>query len=225
MKTSSNPKVAIIDYHMGNLFSIQRACEIVGLKSIVTSDKLLILRSDGIILPGVGAFGDAVDCLQRLDLVGPIKAFIDMGKPFMGICLGMQLLMRESEEFGTHNGLGVIEGVVKRFRDNNDHGKRIKVPQIGWNNIYEPDSVNKNLWDSSPLKGIDAGEYMYFAHSYFAVPESQEVVLSVTDYEGNEFCSSILKRNIFACQYHPEKSTHKGLVIYKNFADYINEES
>ena len=214
--------MTIIDYHMGNLFSVQRACEIVGLESIVTTDKSLILRSDGIILPGVGAFGDAVDWLKRLDLIDPIKDFIDTGKPFMGICLGMQLLMRESEEFGMHKGLGIIEGVVKKFQDRNGQGKRVKVPQIGWNHICKP--ANKTFWDSSPLKGINGGEYMYFAHSYFTVPESREDVLSVTDYEGNEFCSTIFKKNIFACQYHPEKSTHKGMIVYKNFADCIHEE-
>ena len=122
---------------MGNLFSVQRACEIVGLESIVTTDKSLILRSDGIILPGVGAFGDAVDWLKRLDLIDPIKDFIDTGKPFMGICLGMQLLMRESEEFGRHKGLGIIEGVVKKLQDKNGQGRRkIKVKKAelinGW---------------------------------------------------------------------------------------------
>ena len=213
-------QVAIIDYGIGNLFSIERACEYVGLSPVKTADISVIMDSDAIILPGVGAFGDAVNSLKRLGLVTPIKEFIGNGKPFMGICLGMQLLMTESEEFGNHKGLNIIEGSVKRFPVK-DSGETVKVPQIGWNQISRPYFAEDNYWDNSPLKDIQNGEFMYFVHSYYPIPVNTEMVLSTTDYENTEYCSSIFWKNIFATQFHPEKSASEGIKVYKDWTSII----
>jgi imidazole glycerol-phosphate synthase subunit HisH len=214
--------IAIIDYEMGNLFSVQRACEHVGLKSQITSDISAIMNSDAIILPGVGAFGDAMKNLGKLDLISPIKDFIETGKPFMGVCLGMQLAFSESEEFGVYKGLDIIKGSVVRFPRTNNKKNKIKVPQVGWNRICKPAGATQNFWDASPLKDMSDGEFMYFVHSYYPVPSEKKVVLSDTTYEGTNFCSSVLRENVFACQFHPEKSANEGIKIYSNWAEIIH---
>lgn len=211
-------QVAVIDYGMGNLFSVERACEHAGLNAVITADKSIIMNSEGVILPGVGAFGDAMDSLKRKDLVSPIKDVVKEGNPLMAICLGMQLLMSESEEFGHHKGLNIIEGSVVRFPEKNGEGGKIKVPQVGWNRIFQPSSEDRTCWNISPLKNIMSGEFMYFVHSYYTIPSDKRIVLSTTTYEETQFCSSILWRNVFACQYHPEKSAAEGIKMYKNWA-------
>lgn len=190
----------------------------MGLTPVITSDKSVLMDASGVILPGVGAFGDAMDNLRRLDLIGPIKDFIGSGKPFMGICLGLQLLMSESEEFGRHEGLDVIRGSVVRFPNTVLEGQKIKVPQVGWNRIHPPLQGKGRQWENSPLQGIEADEYMYFVHSFYTVPVDPEVVLAYTTYEGTEYASSLFKNNVFACQFHPEKSAIEGLKIYKNWS-------
>lgn len=214
-------QVAIIDYGMGNLFSVERACEHAGMNAVITDDKSTIMSSDGIILPGVGAFGDAMDSLGKKDLMLPLKDFVKEGKHLMAICLGMQLLMSESEEFGHQEGLNIIEGSVVRFPAENMEGGKIKVPHVGWNRIFQPSSKDRTYWNESPLKNIMSGEFMYFVHSYYAVPSDKRAVLSTTTYEGTQFCSGIRRRNVFACQYHPEKSAAEGIKIYKNWASAI----
>lgn len=215
-------KVAVIDYEMGNLFSVKRACEQVGLIPFLTSDATAIMESTAVILPGVGAFGDAIDNLKRLDLIAPIRDFIATGRPFMGICLGLQLLMSESEEFGHHKGLGIIQGTVVKFlTTSKTEGRVVKVPQVGWNMIYRPPHVDEDSWKSSLFQGIKNNEYMYFVHSFYAKPEDPRMAFSYTNYEGTEYASSIRMRNIFACQFHPEKSGSVGIKIYKNFAEMI----
>lgn len=218
MGEESHLQVAIIDYQMSNLFSVKHACEYIGLKPVITSDKQVIMNSDAAILPGVGAFGEAMDNLRRLDLINSIKEFIDMGKPFLGICLGIQLLLSESEEFGNHKGLNVIEGMVVKFPNKNSEGKRIKVPHVGWNKIFRPNFASEDCWDNSPLKGIGNGEFMYFVHSYYIIPVNKLHVLTNTNYDGIEFCSSIMRGNVFAFQFHPEKSGGRGIKIYQNLA-------
>lgn len=210
-------KVAIIDYQLGNLFSVEHACEVVGLSPVITSDKDQIISADGLILPGVGAFGNAINNLRRLDLIRPIKDCAVSGKPLLGICLGMQLLLTESEEFGNYGGLDIISGSTKKF-ETKSINKRIKVPHIGWNKIFRLKEA-QSKWNDTPLRGRNNGEYMYFVHSYFAVPNSTTEVLSITDYEGIEYCSSMKKKNVFATQFHPEKSGLNGLKIYQNWAD------
>lgn len=213
------PVVAIIDYEMGNLFSVKQACESVGLQAFITSEKKEFLKADAAILPGVGAFGDAMETLNRLDMINPILDFVQSGRPFMGICLGMQLLMRESEEFGKYSGLDIVNGAVVKLPVKIDKDKtRSKVPQVGWNRVYEPLNASKDFWSDSPLQGICDGEFMYFVHSFYCKLDNSDALLSYTRYSGTDYCSSILWKNIFACQFHPEKSSTQGLSIYKNWS-------
>lgn len=214
-------QVAIIDYGLGNLFNVERACAKVGLRSVITVDKDIIRQSSGMILPGVGAFGDAMGNLKRLDLIGLIKDQINQKKPFLGICLGMQLLLSESEEFGGHQGLDVIKGRVVKFNSMDKKGRKIKVPQVGWNRIFFDKMQPADRGDSI-LQGISNGEYMYFVHSYYAVLEDSSFVLAKTNYENTEYCSAIFKGSVFAMQFHPEKSGLEGLKIYKNWTLKVN---
>lgn len=207
-------KVVIIDYNLGNLFSVQQACRHLGADAIITSDKQELLAADYAILPGVGAFGDAMETLHQLDLVSPIHDFIQSGKPFMGVCLGLQLLFSESEEFGNHKGLNVIEGITRRFPPKGTEGEILKVPQIEWNQISH---YNGNSWDNSPLRDCSEGEFMYFVHSYYVLPANNEFILSTTTYGGLTYCSSVGHKNVFACQFHPERSAEHGLKIYRSF--------
>jgi len=211
-------RVVVIDYQMSNLFSVQNACNYVGMNAIITSDKNIIMKADAAILPGVGAFGNAMSNLKKLDLIGSIQEFIQMGKPFMGVCLGMQLLFTESEEFGYHKGLDIIKGKVKKFSKSSGD----KIPQIGWNKINKVKN-DKTRWKASPLREIKDDEYAYFVHSYFVEPEDKDVVLSVTRYADIDYCSSIISGNIFATQFHPEKSGQEGIKIYKTWAELIKK--
>jgi imidazole glycerol-phosphate synthase subunit HisH len=204
--------VAIIDYQMSNLFSISNALNALDINSVITSDPKVILQSDGAILPGVGSYPEAVISLHDLDLFETIKNFINTGKPFMGICLGLQLLFNNSEEFKLTEGLGVIEGATKKFID-----KSIvkTVPHVGWNKIeiIESDHDIQNY----PFKDITCDDFFYFVHSLYVEPANLDSVKSFTDHEGFNFCSSIMHENIFASQFHPEKSGKRGLQILQNF--------
>jgi glutamine amidotransferase len=210
---SQNKKVTIIDYQLGNLFSVKQACDTIGISATISSDSKDIEEADAIILPGVGAFIEAMNNLDKLDLVNPIKDYVGAGKPIFGICLGLQLLFSQSEEFGSGKGLDIIPGLIKKFPAMKN-GKKIKVPQIAWNQVYE----DKKSLANSPLKDLTAREFMYFVHSYYVEPLEESCVLTKTNYEGLEYCSSIIENNIFATQFHPEKSSEKGLSIYKNWA-------
>lgn len=212
--------VVIIDFKLSNLYNVMRACEFVGLHSLVTSEKKALEEAVGVILPGVGAFGDAMANLEKLDLVGPIKDSINSGKPFMGICLGLQLLLTESEEFGCHHGLDMFAGKVVKFPGVSAENQNFKVPQVGWNKISPKEGRG---WSTSMLNGLSDGEYMYFVHSYYVVPADEKIVLSQTDYEGIKYCSSIQQGNVFACQFHPEKSAAMGINIYHNFKKMIDK--
>ena len=196
--------IAVIDYGRGNLRSVQKAFEKLGFEAVVTSDPEQILKAQKVVLPGVGAFGDCMDNLKRYGLIEAVLEFISTGKPFLGICLGLQLLFTESEEFGPVKGLDVIKGRVVRFP------KGLKVPHMGWNTVK---IVNFNPL----LNGVKDGDYFYFVHSYYVVPENEDVVSTVTDY-GVDFVSMINKGNVFATQFHPEKSQKLGLKVLYNFA-------
>ncbi len=200
--------IALIDYGMGNLRSVQKAFEICGVTPKMTSTASDIEKADKIILPGVGAFGQAMRELKKMKLLGAMKDKIRSGAPYLGLCLGLQLLFSSSEE-GDVKGLDILPGKVKRFRG------KIKVPHMGWNTI----STQKK--GCSLLAGVHTSDYFYFVHSFYAVPEEKGVVLSTTQY-GVEFCSSIWQDNIFATQFHPEKSQRAGLRIIKNFIAYEN---
>lgn len=207
-------KVVIVDYQLGNLFSVKQALNSIGLNVILSNSPAEIASADALILPGVGAFGDAMINLKKQDLVAPIKDCVAAGKPFLGICLGLQLLFTESEEFGANKGLNLIPGLVKRFYNYDKNGEVVKVPQIAWNEIYPL----HQQWENTPLKNLNVNEHMYFVHSFYVEPLEKDCVLSLTNYRGTEYTSSVCKNNIFACQFHPEKSAAKGLGIYKNWA-------
>jgi glutamine amidotransferase len=221
VKASYKPKVAIIDYGMGNLFSVTLACRNVGLEPYVTHDPTELAASDAAILPGVGAFGDAIDSLKRRGLVDAIDTFISGRKPFMGICLGMQLLFSRSEEFGRHDGLGIIPGCVVKFPAIGQDRRKIRVPHVGWSRICIPTQAGAKDWADTPLNFVGDGQYMYFVHSYYVVPELKDDILSVSEYDGVQYCSSIYRDNIFACQFHPERSADGGIEIYRGWAESI----
>ena len=214
-------RIAIVDFALGNLYSVRSACARAGAEALTTSDPREIERADAVILPGVGAFGDAMDALRRLDLVAPLRDAVASGKPLMGVCLGIQLLLGESSEFGRHEGLGLVAGKVVPFDHPREGDRELKVPQICWNRIRPP--AGPESWRGTPLDGIAPGESMYFIHSYFAKPDDAGVVLSTTRYGHIEFCSSLKRGNVFACQFHPERSGQAGLKVYQNFVGQAKE--
>ncbi|MBC8233254.1 imidazole glycerol phosphate synthase subunit HisH [bacterium] len=195
--------IAIVDYGMGNLRSVQKGFERVGVNAIITDDANKLADADAIVLPGVGAFSAAMQRLEEANLVEAIRREIDAGKPYLGICLGLQLLFTESEEGGRHLGLDIIPGKVIRFPTG------LKVPHIGWNEI----DIGKDI---PILKDIPQKSYLYFVHSYYVVPDNPSVTAATTNY-GIGFTSIIHKDNIFATQCHPEKSQILGLRILRNF--------
>src|SRR3989338_8559988 len=202
----SNLKVAIIDFQFSNLFSVQHACQIVGLNASITSSPNDISSSDALILPGVGAFGDAMKNLQQFRLIDPIIEHINKKKSFLGVCLGLQLLFEKSEEFGNHKGLGIFQGSVVKFPNKNSKNEMIIIPQIGWNTL--------KLQKKDPLlSGIKDEEFMYFVHSYYILPKDPKIILAKTVYEKIEYTSAISQNNVFAVQFHPEKSGTEGLKI------------
>lgn len=208
--------IAIIDYGMGNLRSVQKGFEKVGHNAVVTSDKAAIMDASHVVLPGVGAFPDCMRNLEEKGLLDVVPKVVNSGRPFMGICLGLQLLFTESEEFGTHKGLDIIKGKVIKFdaakhEIRNTKHETLKVPHMGWNTV----TVRKR---AAALEGIDEGSYFYFVHSFYVVPEDENIVATTTGY-GVEFVSSVSRDNLFATQFHPEKSQEKGLRILKNFGD------
>ena len=195
--------IAIVDYGLGNLKSVKSALDRLGEEAAITSDAAEILAADGVIFPGVGAFHRAMQNLDGLGLVGTLRQVAASGKPFLGICLGLQLLFTESSEHGQHEGLGVIPGQVVRFQVD------LKVPHMGWNEVCQA--------AASPLfEGIDDRRFFYFAHSYYAVPAEAGVVIGTTDY-GLSYASAVQKGNVFATQFHPEKSGPTGLRMLGNF--------
>jgi glutamine amidotransferase len=204
--------IAIIDYGMGNLRSVQKGFEKIGSEAIVTADPRVVLQADKVVLPGVGAFRDCMHNLEQAGFVEPILKVIAEGRPFLGICVGMQLLFSDSVEFGLYSGLNVIPGHVLRFSDQMTvAGEKLKVPQMGWNQL----SFKRR---PPAFEGVDDDCNVYFVHSYYVAPDDSSVIATTTDY-GIEFCSSVWKDNIVATQFHPEKSQAIGLQILKNFAE------
>ena len=202
--------LVIVDYGMGNLRSVEKAFEACGARPKISSDPKVIEKAGKIVLPGVGAFSHAMRELKKRKLVGPIREQIKNGTPYLGLCLGLQLLFSKSEEGGGSKGFGVIDGPVKRFTHS------LKIPHMGWNTV----SIKQK---NSPLfRGIENESYFYFVHSYYGVPEDKSWVLTTTKY-GINFCSAVRKGNVFATQFHPEKSQTRGLRMIKNFIDYKPE--
>jgi glutamine amidotransferase len=203
------PKIVIVDYGMGNLRNVQKGFEKVGFRARLTRNRNEIGSASAIVLPGVGAFKDCMENLEKYGLVEILLRSIEKGKPYLGICLGLQVLFSESEEFGSHKGLDLIQGKVVRFVPDPEH----KVPHMGWNTIEKGKEVPM-------LQGIESGDFFYFVHSYYVIPDKTEWISSFTTY-GKPFVSSIWKENVFATQFHPEKSQQKGLRILENFAKSI----
>ena len=198
--------IAIVDYQMGNLRSVQKGFEKAGFSAEITADPTRLAAADRVVLPGVGAFRDAIAELHRRSLVEPLRDCIAAGKPFLGICLGLQLLFDISYEDGEYEGLGIIPGKVVRF----DLPQGYKVPHMGWNEarIARPAPL---------LAGIPDGSHFYFVHSYYVVPDDAQCIAIEADY-GRPFCAMVWQDNLYATQFHPEKSQHQGLQVLKNFA-------
>lgn len=200
---TSGPAIVIVDYGVGNLRSVQKALERVGTEATIRSEPAALDKAQGVVLPGVGAFGDGLAQLHTRGLVAPLLRQVERGKPLLGICLGMQLLFDESDEMGRHQGLGLLPGRVVRFPEND-----LKVPHVGWNQL--------RFAGHPLLDGIPSGAYAYFVHSYYAQPEASSDVLATTDY-GLEFASVVGRGRVWGAQFHPEKSQEVGLRLLANF--------
>jgi glutamine amidotransferase len=199
--------IAIVDYGMGNLRSVEKGFLKVGVNAKVVSDSKAVDNADAVVLPGVGAFRDCMKNLEAMSLTEPILRSIQKGKPYLGICLGLQVLFTESEEFGIHKGFDILKGKVVRFQIN------LKVPHMGWNNA--------KIQRRPPIfDGIQDEAFFYFVHSFYVVPADNNVIATTTDY-GVTFTSMVWRENIFATQFHPEKSQETGLRILKNFGDFV----
>ena len=199
--------IAIIDYDAGNLRSVEKALLSIGEDAIVTRDRDEILSADKVILPGVGAFGDAMKKLGEYGLVDTIHEAVDSGKPFLGICLGLQLLFRRSDESDGVEGLSILPGEILRIPD----APGIKIPHIGWNSLKVKD-------DAILFNGLGENPYVYFVHSYYLKADDENIVAATTEYGGTLIHASVQKDNVYACQFHPEKSGGVGMQILKNFA-------
>ncbi len=204
--------IAIVDYGMANLRSVEKAVEYVGGSPLVTNDPAVILSADKVILPGVGAFCAAMTNLAQNGLQEAVVGSIAQGKPFLGICLGLQMLFEESSEMGSSAGLGVLGGRVVRFFEENPQKATLKVPHIGWNELHFPRETRL-------FAGLEEGSRVYFVHSYFPVPQDPSVISATSDY-GGAFCCAIEQGNVAATQFHPEKSGKIGLQILRNFVSW-----
>jgi len=202
--------IAVIDYGLGNLRSVAKALEVSGAKIVVTNNPAKISKAKAIVFPGVGAFKKGMDNLNELKILPVLLKSIEAGVPFLGLCLGLQLLFSESEEYGTHKGFGIIKGKVKKF-DN-----RLKVPHMGWNQVGKIENTKQK---ADLFKGIPDSSFFYFVHSYYVEPEDKNIIVGTTDY-GIKFASAINKDNIWGLQFHPEKSSTIGLKVLENFVKY-----
>lgn len=204
--------IAIIDYDAGNIRSAEKALQFLGAETVITRDRKTILAADRVVLPGVGAFGDAMGKLRSYGLEEVIHETVKKGTPFLGICLGLQLLFESSEESEGVEGLGIFKGRIVRIPD----APGLKIPHIGWNSLHYP---NKGTL----FREVAEDSYVYFVHSYYAQPEEASIIRATTQY-GAELVASVEKDNVFACQFHPEKSSEVGMQILKNFMTYENRE-
>lgn len=220
------PRIAIVDYGVGNLFSVAQACAHVGLAAEITGDATRIATAAGIILPGVGAFGFAMSQLERLNIVGVIKNAVAREVPLMGVCLGFQLLFDSSEEMGAARGLGLIPGHVAPLQNairKTGHEDKVRSPNVSWLPVNKPQNKsNQECWRATPMQMVTEGARMYFVHSYFAEPANPDDRLAEAEYYGMKFCCAVNRGRIFGCQFHPEKSDAEGLKIYTSFARSIN---
>lgn len=209
--TMKKSRIVIIDYGVGNLYSLSRAFKNLNADIIISEDEEVIKKADGVILPGVGSFKAGMRGLEVRGLVKIVKEIASANKPILGICLGAQLLLSKGHEFGVVSGLDIIKGEVVKFPN---LVKEEKIPHIGWNRISPPD---KNAWANTILKSIKEKDQVYFVHSYILKPVAKKNVLSITIYGDHKFCSSVRKGNVYGCQFHPEKSGPVGLKIIRDF--------
>ena len=210
----SKPKVVIVDYGVGNLLSVQRAVEECGAEVITSSEPDVIARAERVILPGVGAFANGMQALESLGLVEVVKAIAARGIPLLGICLGMQLLLDESEEHGVTKGLGIIPGSVVPVPKVSRDGAPLKIPHIGWNSLVVAEGA---LWNGTILQNSTPGDAVYFVHSFMAEPEDPSMRIADCLYGGKRISAVIGVKNVIGCQFHPEKSQSIGLRILANF--------
>ena len=209
------PRVTVIDYGMGNLLSVCRALEHCGAEVLVTASPLVLDGAECLVLPGVGAFADGMMGLSSGGFLGPIRKYSRTRRPFLGICLGMQMMLEASEEFGVHEGFGLIPGNVVAIPPTGMDGKPHKIPHIGWNDLLPP--TPETDWKETILAGITPGTEVYFVHSFSVVPATLEHRLANSDYDGRVISAAVKCGNLYGCQFHPEKSGEAGLRILKNF--------
>lgn len=208
-----NRKIVIVDYGVGNLYSLKKAVDKFCRNVIISDESEVISLSDAIILPGVGSFQAGINGLKIRNLTKTLKNFAKQNKPILGICLGAQLLLSKGYEFGTFNGLNIVPGKVTKFTKLKE-----KIPHIGWNGILPPFN---NAWKKTILSSVKKNSDLYFVHSYILQPEKEGDILSLTKYGNRTFCSAIKRKNIYGCQFHPEKSGKVGLKIIENFVNLI----
>ena len=211
----SEARVAIVDLGMGNLHNVRRACAHVGIRASLTTRVEDVNAADAAILPGVGAMPEAMRALNSTGLGDAVRKTVSDGKPLLGICLGLQLLMATGTEFLDHDGLGLFSGRVERFPHRTKDGTMLRVPHIGWSPIYRAGSSS---WQNTLLASTPEKSSMYFVHSYHVIPEDPKIVVATARYSGIEFVAAVSSENVFACQFHPERSGPEGLRTYSQFA-------
>lgn len=209
---------AVLDYDSGNVRSITNALRHTGAQPLLTRERRILQAADALVIPGVGAFGNAMESLRKYRLIEAIRRFAASGKPILGICLGMQLLFDQSEEFGLHAGLGLIPGAVKRLPVKED----VRLPHIAWNGVYFPAGLCR---EETLFRRLEEGTQVYFVHTYAAVPASRDCVIGLSRYGGCEFVSAVQAGRIMGCQFHPEKSRQAGLALFEEFLRMAKDEN
>ena len=209
-------RVTIVDYGLGNMLSVARAFENIGAQVTLAKTGEEIAAADRLVLPGVGAFADAMDGLRQTNLIDPVKQYAKSGNPFLGICVGMQMLFDSAEEFGHHEGLGLIPGQVEAIPSVDIHGAPQKIPHIGWTDL-EPLNSQRDSWSNTILQNVKPGQAAYFVHSFMVVPKNESHRLADAFYGGQKISAVVKSENILGCQFHPEKSGPVGLAILKAF--------
>lgn len=217
MTNQKTKTISILDYGIGNLFSLTKAFELCGANVKMISQPSELKNVDKLLLPGVGAFAKAMEELHKRDLVGAIKEYAATGKPMLGICLGAQMLLSESHEYGVHSGLDLIKGKVINIRDTDSKAANYKVPYISWSELHKPEA--NTSWDNTIMSGISPGTTAYFVHSFTFIPDNTEDRLADTFYDGIRLCAAVKNGNIYGTQFHPERSGKYGLKIISNFVE------
>lgn len=213
--TPGAASIAVVDYGMGNLFSVVQAFSAVGQSAEITSSPAALAAAAAIVIPGVGAFGRAMEVLERTGMADTIRERASRGTPVVGICLGMQLMMASSTEFGAHQGLGLVDGDTVALKESLAIDASARIPHVGWTAV-EP--AHADGWSGTPLATLGPGHQMYFVHSFYVRPADPSMVLAFSSYRGVTFCSSLARGNLFGCQFHPERSGPEGLEVYRHLA-------